>query len=93
MSGPRRGRTGAEILAEACCSVLDVDEVDLGKSLFAHGADSLQALELLEALEEQVGQVVNMVAVFEAATLRDLAEMIDQAAAEPAASTDEDEQA
>ena len=64
------------LLARLWCEVLGVDGVGAEDSFFELGGDSIKAAILLNRLQEVLGEVVYVVALFDAPTLRGLAEYL-----------------
>ncbi|AEW99756.1 non-ribosomal peptide synthetase [Streptantibioticus cattleyicolor] len=69
-------------LAETWCRMLDVPRVGKDDNFFALGGDSLAALQLAAELIAEYGPGLPAEAVFSAATLAELADVLDQVAGE-----------
>jgi amino acid adenylation domain-containing protein len=83
---PRPARAAAaprtlseEILAGLCAELLGRETVDLGESFFALGGHSLLAAQLLARVGRACGVQIPFQAIFEAATLAELAARVEQA--------------
>ena len=69
--GPAAGRPAA--VAELMAEVLTLEEVGLDEDFFALGADSLLAIQLVGRLRDRFGGEIDVAAVFDAPTARQLA--------------------
>jgi amino acid adenylation domain-containing protein len=62
-----------EWLAERWCGVLGLERVGVDDNFFELGGDSIKAAVLVNRLQEEIGKVVHVVAIFDAPTISRLA--------------------
>ncbi|MGC3988624.1 MAG: sulfotransferase [Chthoniobacteraceae bacterium] len=60
------------------CEVLELDEISVQDNFFDLGGDSLLGLRVVNRLRELTGEHVSLVIIFEAPTIRQLAELIEK---------------
>ena len=65
-----------DVVAAAWRDLLGVADVDLDADFFESGGNSLTAVELSSRLEDELGVEVDLVALFEAPTIRELAQLL-----------------
>jgi len=71
LDGPRP--TLESLLVRLWCEVLGLEDLDCDDNFFSRGADSLKAAMFLNRLQEELGEVVYVVALYDAPTITELA--------------------
>ncbi|RDL47104.1 Tyrocidine synthase 3 [Ensifer sp. M14] len=65
------------LLVELWCNVLGIQAVELDRNFFDLGGTSLQLMRVQAALEVRLGRTIDVIALFQHPTIRDLARYID----------------
>src|SRR5215213_968322 len=67
-----------QFLAQMWTTVLEVEPIGIDDNFFELGGDSIKAAVLTNRLQEEVGEIVHIVAIFDAPTIATLAEYLKQ---------------
>src|SRR5205807_5081881 len=81
------GTTTERRVASVWSQVLDVEEVGINDNFFALGGHSLLAMQVMSRIRDELGVALTLRAIFDAPTVRELAEKIEALDGAPPAPT------